>query len=279
MDKTKNSSETTGPIRVVLFKGTQKPTTKQITEKHMVALYTVIGFLIFLLLFLVTTLLIISDAKSEVDGKYSIAAKEIIRLRKMIRNMSGYENSMEIRESSSSPDEKKKPEETSSIFTRGNYDLPTVDQNNESSAGNPLSLNAAENEMMANEAVSSTSGQSVSMKAEITRFRPFFDESANTFRYRYLLANQNESNVQLEGKAIVIVKVGENYYSNPSVQLANGNPVNPASGILFRIQRQKEMTGQLRISAKANDVKEVTIILNDLSGQEIIRRVFAISNP
>jgi hypothetical protein len=287
MDKKKNSSETTGPIRVVLFKGTQKPTTKQITEKHMIALYTIIGFLVFSLMFLVTTLLIVSHEKSDVDGKYSIAANEIIRLRKMIRNMSGYENSSVSEDVAPSTDKKKKPGETSSIFTNGNIETPTVNDNENSSeenvaneaADNSLNLNVTEKEATTSNTDPSVAALSTTMKAEISRFRPGFDATSNLFRYRFLVMNLSEANAQLEGKAVIIVKAGENYYSSPVVQLSNGNLVSSKSGILFRIQRQKEMTGQIRIPVKPTDIKEATIILNDLNGVEIIRRVFTITNP
>ena len=287
MDNKKNSSETTGPIRVVLFKGTQKPTTKQITEKHMIALYTIIGFLLFLLLFLVTTLLIVSNEKSDIDEKYSVATKEIIRLRKMIRNISGYEDTSGSDEAASPADNKKKPGETPSIFTEGKFDIPSANENDGAAEGNAsgevadnsLILNAKETEQVVSGADIGATVQSTAMKAEISRFRPFFNETSNLFRYRFLLVNLNEANAQLEGKAVVIVKVGENYYSNPVVQLANGSPVSSTSGILFRIQRQIEMTGQIRITAKPNDIKEAIIILNDLNGLEITRRIFTITNP
>jgi len=292
MEKKKNTTDTTGPIRVVLFKGTQKPTTKQITEKHMIALYGIIGFLLFTILFLLTTLLIISKDKSSVTDKYSIAANEVIRLRKMIRSVSRYNNtSPEDLESRGTEDSGKKPEKTLPIFSRDNPGMPT-DKINEDVTGEaspgmtgdaPLDLTIKEKSQDPADSTAgsgdASSSQALGMKAEISGFRGNYDEAARLFRVRYWIANLNEGNVQLEGKAVVIVKVGENLFTYPVVLIENGEAVIGKGGILFRILHRKEMIGEMRISAKPTDIKEAIVVLNDLNGSEITRAVFEINKP
>jgi hypothetical protein len=292
MEKKKNTTDTTGPIRVVLFKGTQKPTTKQITEKHMIALYGIIGFLLFTILFLLTTLLIISKDKSSLTDKYSIAANEVIRLRKMIRSMSRYNNtSPEDLELRGTEDSGKKPEKTLSIFSRDNPDMPT-DKINEDATGEaspgttgdtPLDLTIKEKSQDPTDSTVGSgdvsSSQALGMKAEISGFRGNYNEAARLFRIRYWIVNLNEGNVQLEGKAVVMVRVGSNLFTYPVVLIENGEAVIGKGGILFRILHRKEMIGEMRISAKPTDIKEAIVVLNDLNGSEITRAVFEISKP
>jgi len=292
MEKKKKTTETTGPIRVVLFKGTQKPTTKQITEKHMIALYGIIGFLLFTILFLLTTLMIISKEKSSVTDKYSLAANEVNRLRKMIRNISHYgNNSTEDLKSPDPEDSGIKPEKTLPIFSREETGI-SADKVNEDTAGEtssgtagnePSDLTIKEKPQnpldSAGEREGVSSEQALGMKAEISGFRGNYNEAARLFRVRYWIANLNEGNVQLEGKAVVIVKVGENLFTYPIVPVENGEAVIGKGGILFRIQYRKEMIIEMRISAKPTDIKEAIVVLNDLNGSEIIRAVFEISKP
>jgi hypothetical protein len=290
MKKKKKTTETTGPIRVVLFKGTQKPTTKQITEKHMIALYGIIGFLLFSILFLLTTLMIISKEKSFVTDKYSLAANEVNRLRKMIRKMSQYvNNSTEDLKSPDSENSDKKPENTRPIFSREETGA-SGDRGNENESGDnssglmgDKSSNLTISEKPQNPLDSAGGGasseQALGMKAEISGFRGNYDEAARLFRVRYWIANLNEGNVQLEGKAVVIVKVGENLFTYPAVPIENGEAVTGKKGILFRIQHRKEMIGEMHISVKPADIKEATVVLNDLNGSEITRAIFEISKP
>ena len=214
MNKKKKSSETTGPIRVVLFKGTQKPTTKQITEKHMIALYTIIGFLIFLLLFLTTTLLIVSSEKSSAKTKYSQAENEIIRLKKMIRNISGYDGSDEQETDVSPQESENKNTKPASVNTNGASNSPAnietqpqiKDSSGEPKEENGYDLNIQEKNLNSG----GTLGQSSEMKAEISGFKGNFIEESDTFNFRYWIANLNDGTSQLEGKAVVIIKTGDN---------------------------------------------------------------------
>ena len=282
MNKKKKSSETTGPIRVVLFKGTQKPTTKQITEKHMIALYTIIGFLIFLLLFLTTTLLIVSSEKSSAKTKYSQAENEIIRLKKMIRNISGYDGSDEQETDVSPQESENKNTKPASVNTNGASNSPAnietqpqiKDSSGEPKEENGYDLNIQEKNLNSG----GTPGQSSEMKAEISGFKGNFIEESDTFNFRYWIANLNDGTSQLEGKAVVIIKTGDNLYTYPRVSVENGNAVIGKSGTLFRILHRKEMTGQIRIPAAATDIKEAIIVLTDLNGNEITRSVFTINN-
>jgi hypothetical protein len=292
MEKKKKTTETTGPIRVVLFKGTQKPTTKQITEKHMIALYGIIGFLLFTILFLLTTLMIISKEKSSVTDKYSLAANEVSRLRKMIRNLSHYGNdSTEDLKSPGPENSGIKPEKTLPIFSREETGIAT-DRINEDTAGESSSETSGEKPSdltikekpqnsldSAGGVEGASSAQALGMKAEISGFRGNYNEAARLFRVRYWIANINEGNILLEGKAIVIVKVGENLFTYPTVPVENGKAVIGRKGILFRIQSRKEMVVEMRISANPTDIKEAIVVLNDLNGNEITRAVFEISKP
>jgi hypothetical protein len=292
MKKKKKTTETTGPIRVVLFKGTQKPTTKQITEKHMIALYGIIGFLLFSILFLLTTLMIVSKEKSSVTDKYSLAANEVNRLRKMIRNISQYgNNSAEELKSPDSENSDKKPENTPPIFSREETGT-SVDRINENATGDTTSglvgdkssnltiIEKPQNPLdSAGGGEDALSEKALGMKAEISGFRGNYDEAARLFRVRYWIANLNEGNVQLEGKAVVIVKVGENLFTYPAVPIENGEAVIGKKGILFKIVHRKEMVGEMHISAKPVDIKEATVVLNDLNGSEITRAIFEISKP
>jgi hypothetical protein len=292
MEKKRKSTETTGPIRVVLFKGTQKPTTKQITEKHMIALYGIMGFLLFTILFLLTTLMIVSKEKSSVTDKYSLAANEVNRLRKMIRNMSHYgDNSTEDLKSPGLEDSGIKPEKTLTIFSKEETGISTdrvnEDATGETSSGTtgdkPTDLTIREKPQSPLDSAAGLEGvlssQALGMKAEISGFRGNYNEAARLFRVRYWIANLNEGNVQLEGKAVVIVKVGENLFTYPMLPVENGEAVIGKGGILFRIQYRKEMIGEMRISAKPTDIKEAIVVLNDLNGNEITRAVFEISKP
>jgi hypothetical protein len=292
MKKKKKTTETTGPIRVVLFKGTQKPTTKQITEKHMIALYGIIGFLLFSILFLLTTLMIISKEKSSITDKYSLAANEVNRLRKMIRNISQYgNNSAEDLKSPNSENSDKKPESTPPIFSREETGTSTDGINENSTGDTPSELMEDKSSDLTisekpqnpldsaggNEGASSE--QALGMKAEISGFRGNYNESARLFRVRSWIANLNEGNAQLEGKAVVIVKVGDNIFTYPAVLVENGEAVIGKKGILFKIQHRKEMIVEMRISAKPTDIREAIVVLNDLNGSEITRAIFEISKP
>jgi hypothetical protein len=115
------------------------------------------------------------------------------------------------------------------------------------------------------------------MKAEIRNFKGLYEPTKGAYVFSYFIVNITPNNIPLEGKAIVLLNSDTKIYPYPWIPVANGVPEIGTRGILFKIQRQKEMTGEISASLVQGTNKTFTVILNNRAGTEIVRNTFEIT--
>ncbi len=259
MAKKRSSSETTGPIRVVLFKGSHKPTTLHLTEKLAIRLYTLLGMLLFLILFLLTLLFVVYTDNIDLKEKNSTYIRENERLRGIIRG-------------TNEPPKEQKPENPDP--TAEDEDGTATDDSEGTSGEEeqPVSNEPAENpdpgtsrSLTAVSSGSSSEGNSV-LAAGYEQFKLNIADTGTTCSFNYWLVNESTGGARLEGKVVVLLFSDKGILPYPWVPVKDGRPEVTNKGVLCRIQHRRKMSGSVNLPSNDTKIEKARIILYDLQG-------------
>lgn len=266
MRKKKSESESTGPIRIVFFKGSQKPTSIQLTQKLLISLYTFVGCLIFMILFLLTLLIVTNERHTRLTTKYNTARKEVERLRLFIRETSPTAKIEELTEEKTEEDKNTsdKSEDTMPLVTESYYNDQEDNSAPEETTDENNSVKVEENPVP----------DDTEMKGEVSSFKAEISGYPLAYNFSYWIVNQSGGNARLEGRAIVILQTGQRTITYPNVQLKDGKVTGVNQGILFRIQHRKEMNGSITLPGGETKIIKTEIVLLDRKGNEITRQTF-----
>jgi hypothetical protein len=274
MKKKRSSTETTGPLRIVLFKGSRKPTTFHISERAAVKLYTFVGAVLFFALFITTVLLMLHQEKCRLEDRYITSQNEVERLKHMIRDL----KTKSIRAADIINDHEEKTQDNNQ---RGDKTIGTpltpssdvIPSANIITSSPPDRASADENNIAASESNSSVGELSASISGFQTERK---DGSAN-LDFKYWLINKSQGGVRLEGKAVLLFHTENQIITYPWVPLTNGKLESRNRGILFRIQHRKQMTGKVGLPSPTTVIKKVKLILFDLKGNRFLEQEIALT--
>jgi len=265
MKKKRSSTETTGPLRIVLFKGSRKPTTFHISESAAVKLYTIAGTILFFAVFITTVLLMLHQEKSRLEDKYTTSQNEVERLKHMIRDLKTKSvTTTDIVNEEEDQDKDLRRDITSSEAS--------ITPNSSVTSSTPAKTNADTNNAAALES-GSAAGE---LSASISGFQTEREGGSANLNFKYWLINESQAGVRLEGKALLLFYTENQIITYPWAPLTNGKLESRNRGILFRIQHRKQMTGKIGLPSPTTATKKIELILFDLKGNQFFEQEIAL---
>jgi len=259
--KKRQTTETTGPLRIVLFKGGQRPTSIQLTQKIMINLYTLIGSLIFIILFLGTILLSVCQDNRELKTQHNSARGEIKRLRNYIRGGNGQDKKPETDIIQADDQESINPQ---TAEDQKPVSVPAIQK------PEPSDIDQTESKKLE----SPVDGE---IKGAILNFKMSKDETGQIITVSYQISNRSANGLQFKGKSVVLVHLEDKIlYDPPGIRLKDGKVINGNRGKASTLNNARNLKVDFTLPSPDSKIIKIEIILFTTVGVGLTKQEFQV---